>query len=153
MKVMSVQYTYYETEDKKGKHTFKTNCKVEIWLEETDGIYKCNLEIRPGFKCDGLSVPVIFRWFLPSWDSKNGLYNLAGVIHDGLYANKGICIFSREQVDDIFRGLLRESGICRFKAGCADKAVEWFAGGNEHWSSDQYHCKDLIKLKLFKRMD
>lgn len=30
-----------------------------------------------GYKCDGLSVPKMFRWYLPSWDEDNSLYNLA----------------------------------------------------------------------------
>lgn len=92
--------------------------------------------IKPGFICDGLSVPKIFQWFLPAWDKKNVLYNLAGVIHDGLYATKGFSTFSREECDAIFRSILRDSGISRFKAGCADKAVEWFASGENHWGND-----------------
>ena len=38
---------------------------------------KYTLKFDAGFKCDGLSVPVVFQWFLPKWDSKNMLYNLA----------------------------------------------------------------------------
>lgn len=80
-----------------------------------------------GFRTDGLSVPKLFRRFLPAWDKSNMRYNLAGIVHDALYGNEGFGKFTREECDDIFRGLLRESGISRFKAGCADKAVEWFA--------------------------
>ena len=102
------------------------------------------VRLDENFRCDGLSVPLAFRWFLPSWDEKNQLYNLAGAIHDWLYSTKGADgMFSREECDDIFRGLLRESGIGRFKAGCADKAVEWFAGGKNHWGNDSYGIRNL----------
>ena len=50
--------------------------------------------------------------------------------------------------DDIFRGLLRESGIGRFKAGCADKAVEWFAGGKNHWGADEYKIADKCSMVI-----
>lgn len=154
MKVVDVGFDDYETEDKKGKHTFTTTCQVKMVLEDDyEQRWQCEIDILPGFKCDGLSVPVIFRWFLPSWDKKNGLYNLAGAIHDGLYANCGYYAFNRSECDDIFRGLLRESGICRFKASSADWCVGKFAGGDSHWGNDSYNCKDLIKLKLFRRLD
>ena len=42
--------------------------------------------------------------------------------------------------------LNRESGIGRFKAGCADKAVEWFAGGKNHWGNDGYKVADKCSM-------
>ena len=114
--------------------------KVRFYGEATDG---------NGFRCDGLSVPRIFRWFLPSWDEKNPVYNLAGAFHDWLYSTGGNCgMFTREECDDVFRGLLRESGIGRFKAGCADKAVEWFAGGDDHWANDEYGIRPLAHMEV-----
>ena len=101
-----------------------------------------------GFRCDGLSVPKIFRWYLPSWDKDNQLYNLSGSIHDALYTLKGANIFTREESDDIFRGLLRDSGISRAKAGLADMAVGIFAGGDRHWGNDTWNNKDRIHVKL-----
>ena len=106
------------------------------------------IRLYKGFRCDGLSVPKVFQWYLPSWDKDNSLYNLAGVIHDALYTVSGANIFSREECDDIFRGLLRDSGISRFKAGLADKAVELFAGGDKHWGNDTWNNKDKIHIKI-----
>ena len=98
-----------------------------------------------GFRCNGLSVPRPFRWFLPSWDEGNGLYNLAGALHDWLYATNGAFgEWTREECDDIFRGILREAGISRFKAGVADKAVEIFAGCGRHWCNDDFHVSGLV---------
>lgn len=114
--------------------------KVRFCGESTDG---------RGFRCDGLSVPRLFRWFLPSWDEKNTLYNVAGALHDWLYTTKGnFGMFTREECDDFFRGLLRCSGISRFKAGCADKAVGIFAGGKDHWGNDSYCVAPLVRMEV-----
>ena len=123
-----------------GKDGFVSTAKIRFCGDATDG---------RGFRCDGLSVPYLLRWFLPSWDERNGLYNVAGAVHDWLYTTKGnFGMFTREECDDVFRGLLRESGKSRFKAGCADKAVEWFAGGNSHWNNDSYGVADLARMEV-----
>ena len=108
--------------------------------------YYMYIHLTSGFKCDGLSIPLPFRWFLKKWDDNKPLYNLAGVIHDALYITKGYGIFSREECDDIFRGLLRDAGISRFKAGVADKCVELFGGSHRHWGGDAYQQKNRIYI-------
>lgn len=131
---------------KDGSHVLNNNFLLIVRADVTAGLVELTFTFREGFRCDGLSVPLAFRWFLPSWDSKNALYNVAGAVHDWLYTTKGYSMFNREACDDIFRGLLRESGIGRFKAGCADKAVEWFAGGKNHWGSDDYKIADKCSM-------
>jgi len=108
--------------------------------------YTLVFKFKPGYKCDGLSVPKWLQWFLPSWDDGNRIYNWAGAIHDALYGNKGFGKLTREQCDSIFRGILRISGISRFKAGCADKAVEWFAC--RHWGDDSFGCANLVEMEM-----
>lgn len=117
-----------------------------VICDEYNNYYRIILD--KGYRCDGLSVPKIFRWYLPSWDKDNQLYNLSGSVHDALYTIKGANIFSREESDDIFRGLLRDSGISRAKAGLADMAVGLFAGGDRHWGNDTWNNKDKIHVKL-----
>ena len=132
---------------KDGSHVLNNNFLLIVRADVTAGLVELTFTFREGFRCDGLSVPWAFRWFLPSWDSRNALYNVSGAVHDWLYSTKGNDgMFSREECDDIFRGLLRESGIGRFKAGCADKAVEWFAGGKNHWGSDGYKVADKCSM-------
>lgn len=124
----------------KVKDDYVVANRIEAILFTDKGKYKIILPF--GFKCDGLSVPFAFRWFLPSWSDTNFIYNLAGAIHDALYGNAGFDKFTREECDDIFRGILRESSIGRFKAGCADLAVGWF--GKPHFE----HCpKSFAMLK------
>ena len=153
-KVIQMSPFLWRTE-KDGSHILKrtaTMC-IDFRHKELD----CTVRVRfcgestdgQGFRCDGLSVPKIFRWFLPSWDEKNTLYNVAGALHDWLYTTKGnFGMFKREECDDFFRGLLRCSGISRFKAGCADKAVEWFAGDKSHWSNDDYGVAPLARMEV-----
>ena len=131
---------------KDGSHVLNNQFMLIVRADRDGVIVEYTFAFREGFRCDGLSVPWAFRWFLPSWDSKNALYNVAGAVHDWLYTTKGYSVFNREACDDIFRGLLRESGIGRFKAGCADKAVEWFAGGGKHWGNDDYKIADKCSM-------
>ena len=115
--------------------------KVRFCGEATDG---------RGFRCDGLSVPKIFRWFLPSWKENNWLYNVAGVLHDWLYCTHGAYgRFSREECDDFFRCILRASGVGLIRAAIADKALERFAGGEDHWGNDSYHVAELARFEAF----
>ena len=132
---------------KDGMHVLNEGCTILLSADWRDVRSELIVRLDENFRCDGLSVPWAFRWFLPSWDEKNQLYNLAGAIHDWLYSTKGAdSMFSREECDDIFRGILRESGISRFKAGAADKAVEWFAGGSNHWGADGYKVADKCSM-------
>lgn len=116
-----------------------------IFRDENDNYYR--IVLKSGYSCDGLSIPVIFRWYLKSWDEKNQLYNLAGSLHDALYTVKGGGIFDRENCDDIFRSLLRDAGISRSKAGMADWCVGCFAGGDNHWGNDDFDNSDKISIE------
>lgn len=138
-----------------GSHVLKRTATMTLDIAHNDN--DCTVVVRfcgestdgRGFRCDGLSVPRLFRWFLPSWDEKNTLYNVAGALHDWLYTTKGnFGMFTREECDDFFRGLLRESGIGRLKAGCADKAVGLFAGNKSHWGNDSYCVASLARMEV-----
>ena len=124
-------------------HILQTTILTVI-RDENDRYFEILLD--KGYRCDGLSVPKVFRWYLPSWDNKNALYNLAGIIHDALYTVKGASIFSRSECDDVFRGLLRDAGISRSKAGIADWCVGKFAGGDKHGGNDSWNNTELIHV-------
>lgn len=155
-KVIQMSPFLWRTE-KDGSHVLKRTTTMTLDISHDD--IDCTVVVRfcgestdgRGFRCDGLSVPRLFRWFLQSWDEKNTLYNVSGALHDWLYTTKGnFGMFKREECDDFFRGLLRESGIGRFKAGCADKGVEWFAGGDAHWGADQYKVSTLCRMEILR---
>lgn len=115
-------------------HTLKNDASIILMLDYRGERKYVKFSFAKGFKCDGLSVPRIFRWFLKSWDEKNDLYNLAGVVHDALYGNKGFGLFTRDESDAIFRGLLRDAGCNRFHASTADFALGLAA--KSHWGDD-----------------
>ena len=104
---------------------------------------------QQSFTCNGLSVPKGLRWFLPNWKDNDQLFNTAGAVHDWLYATKGnYGMFKRSECDDIFRGILRESGINRLHASTADFMLGLFGGGSKHWSSDEYGASVFARLEI-----
>lgn len=134
-------------------HEFNEDIDIFVEVIKANVRMKIRFGIKKGFKCDGASIPWMFRWFLPSWAKKGcgfgfHIYNMGAAIHDGLYIHKGFGLFSREECDDILRGIWRESGISRFKAGVADKAVEWFAGGKNHFGNDSYKVGDFFSMEF-----
>lgn len=131
-------------------HRLVFTVNLTMRMEMRDGSLRTVVvTMLPGFRCDGLSVPYVFRWFMKSWDDSNDLYNIAGALHDWLYATEGNRgMFSRSECDDIFRGILREAGKSRKTAGIADWAVGVFAGGSNHWGNDSECIKDLAWLTV-----
>jgi hypothetical protein len=85
---------------------------------------KYTIKITKGAVWDGLSIPKMFRWFLPEIDYTNQLYSASGLVHDGLYASE---LLPKDIADDIFRSILRDSGISRFKGSIAHWCVSNFA--------------------------
>lgn len=85
---------------------------------------KYTIKISKGAVWDGLSIPKIFRCFLPEIDYTNQLYSASGLVHDGLYASE---LLPKDIADDIFRSILRDSGISRFKGSTAHWCVSNFA--------------------------
>lgn len=125
-------------EEKKKVWTFKNDVgMIHATYTKDNKKFMLSLKLKSGFRTDGASVPSVFTWFLPKWDAKDMKYNCAPIIHDCLYAAKGIKgTFTREECDDFFRGAIRIAGYSRFKAGVADKCIEWFAANPTHWGDD-----------------
>jgi len=143
----TIDYSFFSWE-KLPNGCFKLRAKAWISIPFIHNGQKKTLfmTFSPGYICDGLSVPKLLRWFLKNWDDSNDLYNLAGVVHDALYTCKGFGIFTREECDDFFRGLLRCSGQDRKHASTADFFL-WLVAGS-HWGNDDYHCKSKILMSL-----
>lgn len=139
----------YAHSKKTGVAKFWANFKFETILEIRGERKHVDFEFQHDYTWDGASVPWAFQWFLPDWSDDSSLYNLGSGVHDWLYGNKGAGLFTREECDDIFRGIIRESGVCRFRAGVADKCLELFAGGKKHWGNDAFGCKDKCSVKVY----
>lgn len=105
---------------------------------------------KRGFMTDGASAPKIVEKWVPNIKNGDDVYNSAPFIHDGLYAHKGVingAELTREECDDVLRGIWRIAGMKRSIAGLADMGIEAFAGSSEHWGNDSLDCKHLFKAK------
>lgn len=103
---------------------------------------------KRGFMSDGASAPQFAKHFLPEVKKGDNVYNAAPFIHDGLYILKGVingADLTRDECDDILRGIWRLAGLSRAVAGAADLGVHVFAGSDEYWGSDSLDCKHLFK--------
>lgn len=95
------------------------------------------LTIHAGYLSNCGSVPKAFQWFLKSYDKDNSLYNAAFFLHDDGYQKTGWGKFTRDDVDAICRGILRESGKNRLHASMMDFAVG--VGAKSHWGTNEYN--------------
>lgn len=149
--------------DVSGSRPFKFNRQstVLMWVVRTykDGRTERLLitaSIRPGFMTDGASTFWPFSNLVPQWRKGDDNYNAGPTVHDILYILKGHCHtedgkaydLSREEVDDILRGIWRCWGMSRFLAGCADKAIEMVAGGSNHWGNDSYKVRNFCDITV-----
>lgn len=109
---------------------------------ESDKSWKITFTIKQGALYNGASVPKMFQWFLPNIDYTNQLYNWASLIHDALYASKKV---SKEVADDIFRSILRDSGIGRVKAGIAHQCLKL---AKKHYGTDEHNLKEYFLMEV-----
>lgn len=156
--VEKVAVSSFETTEKRPfKFLFYASILLWITRTYTDGKKeKARLEIciYPSYMTDGASTFWPISLLVPQWKNGDDRYNAAPVAHDVLYLLGGIVEgehepvkLSREEVDDILRGVWRCWGMSRFVAGCADKGVELFAGGNKHWNNDSYGVRQYVNAR------
>jgi hypothetical protein len=106
---------------------------------------------KRGFMSDGASAPSFAQFVVPDIKAGNDVYNSAPFIHDGLYMCKGTiegADLTREECDDVLRGIWRIAGMSRLVAGAADLGIHVFAGSSDHWGNDSNNCKHLFKAKF-----
>lgn len=140
-------------------YSLQSPASIMVWLTRTytDGrTERAMLEIclQEGFRTDGASTFWPISSIVPPWRVHDDRYNAGPVTHDVLYILEGIVEgehepvkLIREEVDDILRGMWRCWGMSRFVAGCADKGIEIFAGGKNHWGNDGYNVRRYVSAK------
>lgn len=111
---------------------------IEVILKEGNYGYIVRIYITAGAVWDGLSVPYMFRWFLPNYFIDNPLANVAGLVHDAMYASE---LVSKDAADDMFRGILRDAGISRLRASTAEYLVDKFAKKHYGIEHDKYDLR------------
>lgn len=123
-----------------GLYVLKNDVYMDFVLNDN----KFRIIVDKEAMTDGLSVPKIFRWYLPDWDNDNALYNIAGICHDGAYGSE---IMNKSIADEMFYQGLITAGISKSKASIAKWAVEHLAGlhyGHEH---DDFNISPFVHLE------
>ena len=125
-----------------------------LW-QATDDIYvrlrddsdmRYTWHLLPGFRTDGGSVPLAFRWFVPSWSDDNDIINLAYALHDAAYGSE---FMHKDVADDMLRGMLRDAGLSRFKASTVCWAVNNFAKSHYGLENDYNDCYLFANLTVY----
>ena len=141
-------------------YRFLAGARVSVLVdrEYADGVVeraRLDVELLPGFMTDGASTFWPISRLVPPWRPGDDRYNAGQTVHDVLYLLKGVVEgefepveLSREEVDDILRGIWRCWGMSRALAGLADKGVEFFAGGKRHWGSDGFGVRSKCRARL-----
>lgn len=123
---------------------YEANCKFTlVCFCEIDGkLGDLYLNADEGLKYNGTSVPMDVGFLRNYYADER---DIAGLYHDSLYALGGKVKglgrnLTADECDDVFRGLLRETGFSRVQAGAMDRAVRTFAHsghfGPEHDSEE-----------------
>lgn len=115
----------------------------DVWIDFMINTTKLRIQVDKGGLTDGLSVPKIFRWYLPDWDDSNVLYNVAGICHDGIYGSEVMC---KQMADELFYKALLKAGIKPSKAYMARWAVEHLAGLHYGSKHDDFGISEYVRL-------
>lgn len=115
-----------------------------VWLDFELNDVKFRITVDKGAMTDGLSVPKIFRWYLPCWDENNVLYNVAGICHDGAYGSE---LLAKDLADELFYQGLIKAGISKSKAKVAKYAVQYLAGLHYGRKNDDFGISEFTRIE------
>lgn len=116
----------------------------DVWIDFLYNDNKFRITVDAGAMTDGLSVPKIFRWYLPDWNDSNSLYNIAGICHDGAYGSE---LLSKDIADELFYQGLIKAGISKSKATVAKWAVEHLAGLHYGKKHDDFGISEYVDVE------
>lgn len=104
--------------------------------------------VTHGATWDGLSTPKCLQWFIPSYIEGNHMFNWAGLIHDALYSS---ALLPKDVADDVFRSVLRDAGLSRFKASSAEFWMSKFSKSHYGIAHDRYGLRFHVKMQVTYR--
>ena len=116
----------------------------DVWIDFLYNDNKFRILVDAGAMTDGLSVPKIFRWYLPDWNDNNPLYNITGICHDGAYGSE---LLSKDIADELFYQGLIKAGISKSKATVAKWAVEHLAGLHYGKKNDDFGIAEYVDVE------
>lgn len=115
------------------KYILTEDLVITVESHRGNSKYVIVITLKAGFSSDGASVPLAFQWILPAWSKTNELMNVAALLHDALYGERGFNLLAREECDDLYRGALRVAGLPRYKASVVDMALYVAGWTRDHW--------------------
>lgn len=118
--------------------------KNDVYIDFIYKGSKFRITVDAGAMTDGLSVPKIFRWYLPDWNDSNPLYNIAGICHDGAYGSE---LLSKDIADELFYQGLIKAGISKSKATVAKWSVEHLAGLHYGKKNDDFGISEYVSVE------
>ena len=126
----------FDTLDAQPDVRYDARRKVHILKQDwsyTDAKHGVTICIEAGFPFDHASVPRIVWWLIAPFE----LSDAAPLLHDLGYRTRGeMCperTYSRAEVDDLFRRVMAEAGVTRWRrvsAWAAVRAAGWRAWGS-----------------------
>jgi len=120
-------------------------------IERDKRCYAFELLFKKGYENDGLNVPKFLQKWFKKIDKKNELYNFAGFAFCFLYDVKGCLqkdfILSLPECDSIFKGILLNAGVSRFKASVISFVLSGFCGYFDRWVSPS-SVKNVVCSKV-----
>ena len=115
------------------------------------------IDIKPGYKTDGASTFWPISKLVPQWRDGDDEYNAGPVAHDVLYLLEGIVEgefepvkLSREEVDDILRGIWRCWGMRPYKKTEKSREIE-DRKDLKHQGSAAKHPNDKLRENTYRR--
>lgn len=124
------------------------NHPAHLAIYEVDSFDVYDFDVSYGAVWDGLSTPKCLQWFIPSYIECNDMFNWAGLIHDALY---GSALLPKDVADDVFRSVLRDAGLSRFKASSAEFWMSKFSKSHYGVEHDAHGLRYHIKMHVTHR--
>lgn len=103
------------------------------------------ITVPAGYKTDGASIPYLFQWLLPRWDT----YRRAVVLHDFLYDNHVSLNLTRAQCDLILKQAMTDDNVSAWKQKLICMGVR--IGGGSHFGMMLKRTVSVKKTTLYSR--
>lgn len=125
-----------------GFKLYKQKCIIDFILPGGEV-----LRVPQGFEFDGASIPKMAQWLI---GPPMGKYALAANIHDWLYMSRllGDTKKGRKQADKLFKTVLIQLGISRWRTKMMFLAVRIGGSNPYHQSDESKQC-----FRLFSALD
>lgn len=146
LKASSLDILKLDRPDVAGLLWLNADAHLSLYDVATFDVY--DFTVTYGATWDGLSTPRLLQWFIPSYIEGEHLFNWAGLIHDALY---GSALLTKDVADDVFRSVLRDSGLSRFRASSAEFWMSKFSKSHYGIEHDTHGLRFHTRMQVTHR--